>query len=34
MDNKIPIIVFNLMQKGNIKKAVQGKKVGTLVENE
>lgn len=34
MDNKIPIIVFNLMQKGNIKKAVQGKKVGTFVGSE
>jgi uridylate kinase len=31
MDNKIPIIVLNLMQKGSIKKAVQGRDVGTLV---
>jgi uridylate kinase len=34
MDNKIPIIVFNLLKKGNIKKAVLGKKVGTLIAGE
>ena len=34
MENKIPIIVFDLTKAGNIKKAVQGKEVGTLVENE
>jgi|SRR3989338_943291 len=32
MENKIPIIVFDLTKHGNIKKAVQGKEVGTLVE--
>lgn len=32
MENKIPIIVFDLTKSGNIKKAVQGKEVGTLVE--
>lgn len=31
MDNSLPIIVFNLMGKGNIKKIIEGKKVGTLV---
>jgi uridylate kinase len=31
MDNKMPIIVFNLAGQGNIKKAIQGKKIGTLV---
>jgi len=31
MDNSLPIIVFNLNKKGNIKKAVFGKKIGTLV---
>ena len=31
MDNKLPIIVFNLFQKGNVKRAVLGEKVGTLV---
>ena len=30
-DNKIPICVFNLFQKNNIKKIVMGKKVGTTV---
>jgi len=31
MDNKLPIIVFNLTQKGNILKVVTGKKIGTIV---
>lgn len=31
MDNKIPIIVFNMNDGGNIKKAVEGDKIGTLV---
>jgi len=31
MDNDIPIIVFNLLEKGNIKKAVMGENVGTIV---
>ncbi|NLC06600.1 MAG: UMP kinase [Syntrophomonadaceae bacterium] len=31
MDNQIPIIVFNLNEKGNILKVVQGKEVGTYV---
>ena len=30
-DNKIPICVFNLFQKNNIKKIVMGKKIGTTV---
>lgn len=30
-DHKMPIIVFNLRKKGNIKKAVLGQKVGTRV---
>ena len=30
-DNKIPICVFNLFQKNNIKKIVMGNKVGTTV---
>lgn len=32
MDNNLPIIVFNLKKKGNIKRIVLGKKVGTLVD--
>jgi uridylate kinase len=31
MDNNLPIIVFSLMKKGNIRKVLEGKKVGTLV---
>jgi uridylate kinase len=32
MDNSLPIIVFNLRKPGNIKKAVTGETIGTLVE--
>lgn len=31
MDNNLPIIVFNLTGKGNIRKILEGKKIGTLV---
>lgn len=31
MDNNLPIVVFNLNRKGNIKKVVLGKRVGTLI---
>lgn len=31
MDNKLPIIVFNLKTKGNIEKIVKGAKSGTIV---
>jgi uridylate kinase len=31
MDNHLPIIVFNLMQTGNIHKAVTGERIGTIV---
>jgi len=30
-DNDLPILVFNIRKKGNIKKAVLGHKVGTLI---
>ncbi|MFW6137385.1 MAG: UMP kinase [Candidatus Aminicenantaceae bacterium] len=30
-DNDLPIVVFNLKKKGNIKKAVLGRDVGTLI---
>jgi uridylate kinase len=30
-DNKIPIVVFNLYKKGNLKKIVLGNKIGTIV---
>lgn len=31
MDNKLPIIVFNLFEKSNLKKVVMGERVGTSV---
>jgi len=31
MDNSLPIIVFNLLQSGNIKRVVLGEKIGTVV---
>ncbi|HIC76412.1 MAG TPA: UMP kinase [Candidatus Dadabacteria bacterium] len=30
-DNNIPICVFNLFKKNNIKKIIEGKKIGTIV---
>ena len=30
-DHRLPILVFNLFEKGNLKKALLGKKVGTIV---
>jgi uridylate kinase len=31
MDNKLPIVVFDLMAPGNIRRALQGEPIGTLV---
>jgi uridylate kinase len=31
MDNKLPIIVFNLQKRGNLKKILLGEKLGTVV---
>ena len=31
MDNKLPMIVFNVREKNNIKKVLMGEKIGTLV---
>ena len=31
MDNKLPIVVFNLGVKGNIKRVILGEKIGTVV---
>jgi len=31
MDNNLPIVVFNLRGSGNIRKLIEGKKIGTLV---
>lgn len=30
-DYKLPVLVFNLLKRGNIKKAILGEKVGTLI---
>lgn len=32
MDNRLPIVVFNLTQPGNIRRVVLGEKIGTRVE--
>ena len=34
MENKLPIIVFNLQMSGNIERAVRGEKIGTVVAND
>jgi uridylate kinase len=34
MENKLPIVVFNLLEDGNIARAVRGEKIGTLVSGE
>ena len=31
MENRMPIIVFNLWKKGNISRAVRGEEIGTLI---
>jgi uridylate kinase len=31
MDNRLPIVVFNLLTQGNIERAVRGERIGTLV---
>jgi len=31
MDNKLPIVVFNLAREGNIKRVILGEKIGTVV---
>jgi uridylate kinase len=31
MDNNLPIIVFNLLKEGNIKRVITGEKIGTTV---
>jgi uridylate kinase len=32
MDNRMTIVVFNLFKQGNIKRVVQGERVGTTVQ--
>lgn len=31
MDNKLPIVVFNLLKKGNLLKVVKGEQIGTVI---
>jgi len=31
MDNQLPIVVFNILEKGNIKRVICGEQIGTLV---
>ncbi|MBN2041586.1 MAG: UMP kinase [Spirochaetes bacterium] len=33
-DNNLPIQVFNLFEKGSLKKAVMGEKIGTIIHND
>ena len=30
-ENNIPIIIFNLLKKGNLQKIISGKKIGTVI---
>ena len=32
MDNNMPIVVFNLFEPGNIRRVVQGERIGTIVQ--
>lgn len=34
MDNKIPMIVFNISEEGNIKRVIMGEKIGTIIGGE
>lgn len=31
-DNNLPILVFNLLENGNIKRAINGEKIGTIIQ--
>jgi uridylate kinase len=31
MDNKLPLAVFNLLDKGNIRRVICGESIGTLI---
>ena len=33
MDNRLPVIVFNLYKNGNIRRVVAGESVGTLIKS-
>ncbi|RKY42376.1 MAG: UMP kinase [Candidatus Makaraimicrobium thalassicum] len=31
MDNNLPVVVFNIKKRGNIRRAVNGRKIGTII---
>lgn len=31
-DNKLPVVVFNILEKGNMKRAILGEKIGTIIQ--
>lgn len=31
MDNDIPLVVFSIMEDGNIKRAIMGEEIGTTI---
>jgi uridylate kinase len=31
MDNELPIVVFSVAERGNIRRAIEGESIGTLV---
>ncbi|HJZ11231.1 MAG TPA: UMP kinase, partial [Acidobacteriota bacterium] len=31
MDNDMPIVVFNLKERGNIKRIIMGEKIGSII---
>jgi uridylate kinase len=31
MDNRLPLVVFNVQERGNLLRVVQGENVGTVV---
>jgi uridylate kinase len=33
LENDLPIIVFNMNEKGSLKKLLTGEKIGTLIKN-
>lgn len=33
MDNALPIVIFNLKKEGNIRRIIEGEKIGTIVSN-
>jgi uridylate kinase len=33
MDNKLPIVVFNLLEAGSIRQVILGEPIGTTVSN-